>query len=82
LELNPQTFTPEILLIASKVLEVSDLTLSVKVQRLLRSVNPESAFSGFLAPVEPGDEGGLEGEVEEYKWTEIENLEWRVLHEL
>jgi hypothetical protein len=82
LELNPQTFTPEILLIAGKVLEVSDLTSSVKVQRLLRPVNPESGFSGFLAPAEPGDEGEVEGEVEEYRWIDIESLGWRVLHGL
>ncbi|KXN80899.1 hypothetical protein AN958_06846 [Leucoagaricus sp. SymC.cos] len=50
LDLNPQTFTPEILLIAAELLNYSDDTLSAKIQRLSRPVDPDSVFSGFLVP--------------------------------
>ncbi|KXN80901.1 hypothetical protein AN958_06848 [Leucoagaricus sp. SymC.cos] len=80
LDLNPQTFTPEILLIAAELLNYSDDTLSAKIQRLSRPVDPDSALSGFLAPVDPGDGAGeVVGEVEEYKLADILSSDWRVL---
>jgi len=78
LELNPQTFTPEILLVAAKILEVSHPASTVKVQRLLRPVDPNSGFSGFLAPAEP-DGVEAEGDTEEHQWTDILTSDWRLL---
>ncbi|KAF9448166.1 hypothetical protein P691DRAFT_760171 [Macrolepiota fuliginosa MF-IS2] len=78
LDLNPQTFTPEILLVAAKVLEVSHPVSTVKVQRLLRPVAPNSGFSGFLALADP-DGAEVEGDTEEHQWTDILTSDWRIL---
>lgn len=79
LELNPQTFRPEILLIAAKVIDYSD-GVSAKTQRLVRPIDPDSGCSGFLAPVDHDeDPGEVEGEVEEHQWGDILISDWRVL---
>jgi hypothetical protein len=82
LDLNPQTFTPEILLIAAKVLETLDDTSSVKVQRLTRPLDPDSVYSGFLVPADPDAEGAEAEEVEVYEWTNISTSDWRILQSL
>lgn len=80
LELNPQTFTPEILLIAAKVLNVNLSDSTVRVQRLPHPGGTNPSLSGLVVPVDPGmEEGGVEEEIEEHPCGDFEVLDWRVL---
>ena len=72
LELNLQTFTPETMLVAAKIVDYTD-GLPVQIQRFPRIIDSDP---GFFVDEEPS---GAVLEVEEYHWDDILAANWRVL---